>query len=455
MRNILTALFLLLALSSSAQVPVSIHASREDIPTLTRIVSIDAVRDDAILAYANEVELKLLEDYGYSFTQVELPDSKAINLTSSVSELREWHTYPTYSCYVEYMQLMAQQYPTLCKLDTIGYSVNNRLILCLQIHPQDVHDHAPQFFYSSTMHGDEVTGYYFMLRLIDTLLTGYQNNDNIRQLVNSVNIFINPLSNPDGTYHGGDNTLNGAQRYNGNDIDLNRNYPDPFGTPAMFPQQKENTAMIEYISAHDFKVSANLHGGAEVLNYPWDSFESNERLHPESEWWIAVSKRFMDTLRQFDSYHFRDVTRTGYINGGDWYVVTNGRQDYVNYYHNCLEMTMELSSTKKLSSDQLDNYWQFQHRSLINYISEALAFADTTCQGINAIPQSMQLHIYPNPTCDKVYLDAPHEAGELRNLYGIKIMDIKADSKEINLISLPAGAYLVRLGNKFGRIIKR
>ena len=140
----------------------------------------------------------------------------------------------------------ANQYPELCNLDTIGESVNGRLILCMHIQgARDVPEaaQAPEFFYSSTMHGDEVTGYVMMLRLIDTLLRGYGNNPQYTNLVDNVAIYINPLSNPDGTYRGGNNSIYGAMRYNANYVYLNRNYPDPFGTQPLSEQQPENTAL--------------------------------------------------------------------------------------------------------------------------------------------------------------------------------------------------------------------
>ena len=169
-----------------------------------------------------------------------------------------------------------------------------------------------------------------MLRLCDTLLGSYGTSRQITSLLDRTRIYINPLSNPDGTYYGGDSTVALARRYNADSVDLNRNYPDPFGTPPLDSLQPENKAMIAYVERHNFLLSANLHGGSEVMNYPWDSFTSYERLNEHSEWWQAVSKRFVDTCRRVDNRRFRDVRPAGYVNGGDWYVISNGRQDYFN-----------------------------------------------------------------------------------------------------------------------------
>ena len=85
----------------------------------------------------------------------------------------------------------------------------------------------PQVLYTSSMHGDETTGYVLLLRLIDYFTSHYGTDAEVTDMINGMEIWINPAANPDGTYHGGNNTVFGATRSNGNGIDLNRNYPDP------------------------------------------------------------------------------------------------------------------------------------------------------------------------------------------------------------------------------------
>ena len=303
--------------------------------------------------------------------------SKAVTMASDISQMAGWDRYPTYETYLAMMQRWAEDYPLLCQVDTIGYSVRGRLILCMHIEGGTGSGAAkPQFFYSSTIHGDEVTGYVMMLRLIDTLLSGYGSNAQYTDLMDRVAIYINPLANPDGTYIRGNNTVQGAIRYNANYVDLNRNYPDPFGTGAKAVLQPENEVMIDYVEQHDFRLSANLHGGSEVMNFPWDCFTSLQNPHPQADWWRVVCQRFVDTSRTVDATHFSDVNAQGYIAGGDWYVIHGGRQDYMNYYQNCLELTMEISVDKTLACERLPEYWSLLQHSLVNYISEILSLSE-------------------------------------------------------------------------------
>ena len=390
-----------------------------------------------------------------AFPPVEEAEAKALTMATTVEQMASWNRYPTYAVYLEMMQRWADEFPHLCHVDTIGTSVNGRLILSMYIQPQTDDDlYRPEFFYSSTIHGDELTGYVMMLRLIDTLLHGYGNNPQYTDLINRTRISINPLANPDGTYYGGDNTVQGAVRYNANNVDLNRNYPNPFGgaKPAV---QQENQAMIDYFDAHNFRLSANLHGGAEVMNYPWDSYTSLQNPHPQAAWWQEVCKRFVDTSRTYSPNHFNDTYNCGYTAGGDWYVITGGRQDYFNYYNGCLELTMEVSTIKKLSTSQLPAYWNFLQHSLVNYIEEIHTLPGGT-ERIADVEGSQPLSVYPNPATNHIIVKGTDGTAELYDVTG-RLVNTQASNQTItiDLHGLPTGIYLLRSGGKTATVVKQ
>ncbi len=365
----------------------------------------------------------------------EPPVAKAVTMATTIDEMASWDRYPTYDVYVEMMSRFAINYPEICRLDTIGFSVDNRMILCAVIHSrhltQVVH---PEFFYSSTMHGDEVTGFYFMLRLIDTLLRGYGVDSLLTNLVNEVVIYINPLANPDGTYRSGNSTINGSTRYNANGVDLNRNYPDPFGIEAEDPLQLENQAMMDYVGRHNFRMSANLHGGAEVMNYPWDSFTSNERQHPDWMWWEAVGRRYVDSVRAVAPTMFR--TRGGVTAGGDWYVISNGRQDWMNFYANCREMTIEVSTAKTLANNKLNTYWNAQYRSLVGYIQEIFNCPTANVSVSAPTSGSGRIKVGPNPTT------------------GVVTVETESGSHRIDLSDRPSGLHVITIDGRPIKVIK-
>ncbi|MCD4788642.1 MAG: PKD domain-containing protein, partial [Bacteroidales bacterium] len=59
-------------------------------------------------------------------------------------------------------------------------------------------------------------------------------------------------------------------------------------------------------------------------------------------------------------------------NGYAWYTIAGGRQDYMNYFHQCREFTLELSNIKLLPANQLPAYWDYNYRSFLNYMEQTL-----------------------------------------------------------------------------------
>ena len=100
--------------------------------------------------------------------------TKGIVSASNIAEAMEWDSYPTYTQYDSIMRHFNALYPDLCRLDTIGTSINGKLVLALKISDNaSANEDEPEVFYTSTIHGDELAGYVLMLRLADYLLSNY------------------------------------------------------------------------------------------------------------------------------------------------------------------------------------------------------------------------------------------------------------------------------------------
>ncbi|MCX6244115.1 MAG: M14 family zinc carboxypeptidase [Bacteroidetes bacterium] len=351
---------------------------RSEIGTLTKIISLDNVKGSEVFAYANRTEFGRFLELGYQYTILPSPGSllqeSELNMGGQKRKPGStvvWNFYPTYDQYVSYMVGFAASHPDICRLDTIGTSNQGRLILAVKISDSvNVNRAKPEFFYTSSIHGDETTGYICMMHLIDSILSGYGSVQRITNLVNNYQIYINPLANPDGTYHGGNSTVNGAQRYNANYIDLNRNFPDPKGGPHPdgYAWQVETKAFMHYDSIHHFVMSANFHGGAEVINYPWDTWS---RFHPDDNWMQFVSREYVDTVHLYAPAGYLTDLDNGITNGYAWYSIEGGRQDYTTYFHYGREMTMEISAVKLIPANQLLSFWNYNRRSFLNYIEES------------------------------------------------------------------------------------
>ncbi len=391
MKTYLTVTFTLLCIVSQAQNLISefnssdlfqdrgeiyfmLKNSSANTDALTKIISIDKVKDGNVYAYASMKEFNSLKEQ-FNFELVNLPKPGELSIepvTDDFREVLEWDVYPSYSSYLQLMQQFAIDYPELCIIDTIGTSVEGRLLLAARISDNvGIDEDEPEFLYTSSMHGDEITGYVLTLHLIDHLLTNYGSDERVTNLVNNIDIWINPLANPDGTYAGGNNTVYGSTRYNANYVDLNRNYPDPADGPHPDgnPWQAETVAFMNFAEHRNFVMAANFHGGAEVVNYPWDTWSRNTA---DYLWWHMVSRKYADTVHEYSPNGYFTDLDNGVTNGYAWYSINGGRQDYMNYFQQCREVTLEISSTKLIPANQLIDHWNYNYRSMINYMEEVL-----------------------------------------------------------------------------------
>ncbi len=296
-------------------------------------------------------------------------------MSSRIQSITEWDVYPTYDDYVNIMYKYANDYPDICQIIDAGSSVLGRKILFAKISDNvDQRETEPQFMFTSTMHGDETTGYVLMLRLIDSLLTSYGTDTKITNLIDNIEIWINPLANPDGTYHSGDSTVYSATRYNANGYDLNRNFPDPVN--GVHPEQQQETTVFRNLQeANNFSLIANFHGGTEVVNYPWDTWSNtgtDSRIHTDQTWYQFISQLYADTCQLFSPPNYMNLYDDGITNGGDWYVIHGGRQDYTNYYMWGREVTIEISDVHLIPADELPAHWEYNKRSLLNYMESVL-----------------------------------------------------------------------------------
>jgi len=309
-----------------------------------------------------------------------------------------WNRYPTYSTYLAMMDTFRTHHPNLCEIDTIlAATPGSHKILCAHI-SNNLSDNQgkPSVLYISTIHGDEVVGYYMMLRLIHYLLNSYGIDSYVTDLVNNIDLWICPLYNPDGTYFTSNDQINESPtsiRYNRHFEDLNRVFPEAGQPIAKSGYEPEVEAMMAFMSAHNFTLAANLHGGAEVFNYPWDKWKTWQRSHADAAWWNFVGRSFADTCHLYNANYMTEEDN-GVTEGGDWYVITGSMQDYHNWYLGTRHVTIEVSNNKVASSNNLSNLWGYAYRSLLNYIAEAdNGFHGTVTDSVTGEPLEALVYI--------------------------------------------------------------
>jgi len=348
--------------------------SREQLDQLTKIVSIDKVTGNTVFAYASRDEFDKFLNTNIQYQLLKHPNAsfKAKMLNAKLKKTYEWDwdLYLSYDAYVDTMYQFATDYPEICQVFSIGQSVDGRELLVAKLSDNiDTKEAEPQFFYSGQIHGDELVTSILMLRLIDYLTENYGTDAQATRLVDNIEIWINPLANPDGLYTNDNSTVEGAMRYNSNAIDLNRNFPDPEDGdhPDGKSWQAETLAFMALAEAQHFVMSANTHNGAEVVNYPWDTWATR---HADDDWWQLVSHEYADLAQLNSPAGYMDGFNDGITNGYDWYSINGGRQDYMNYFHQCREVTLEQSTIKAIAENELPAYWDYNRQAMLNYLEQ-------------------------------------------------------------------------------------
>jgi hypothetical protein len=251
------------------------------------------------------------------------------------------------------LQGIASSYPSIARYFTWGSSIQGRTIHGLVISDNVQVDEAePQVRYSSSMHGDEITGMVLTIDLAYWLVEHYgqAGYEDVTDLVDNYELYLIPAYNPDGTFLG--------QRYNANGVDLNRNFDEPAGTHTILEQ--ENVLFINWMNQRDIVLSLNYHGGALVMNYPWDYTYTRA---PDDEALQLVSLEY--STRNLPMYN--GAFSQGITNGADWYVITGSLQDWCYDQTDCVDVTCEVSNTKWPSGSSLPGYWDDNRDAMIAY----------------------------------------------------------------------------------------
>lgn len=193
-----------------------------------------------------------------------------------------------------------------------------------------VHEQGePEFKYVGNMHGDEVLGRELLIHFMVYMCENYGKSELITRLIDTTRIHIVPTINPDGYARAISGHSDG--RLNANKIDLNRNFPSTYQNETSVHMrsvrsnlnqilsslentskrqsaqgenkiQSETSAVIAWSKLYPFVLSANLHSGALVVNYPYDDNSEGrirETASPDDVTFKMLSKSFSMVFLKF------------------------------------------------------------------------------------------------------------------------------------------------------------
>ncbi len=353
---IILALFLTLSLSAHAKIVE--ESFWIDSPT-TETLNLLKSRPELTL---DHIETDGLEVYGPKGLKTFLEQTKIPHRKMEVTSQKARSAYPTPEEIEKELKSVTGKFPAIAQMFSIGKTSKNRDLWMIKISKNvNVNDQRPEFKFIANMHGDEIVGREMMVRLVKDLLFNYKKDQQITHLIDNLQIYIMPSMNPDGAAAG--------IRGNGKYVDLNRDFPD-FSTSdnqdKLDGRQLETQAVMKWQKDRRFVLSANFHGGAEVVNYPWDTVAEaykDEYKVKEMSLEYAGLAPYIGTSTAFEN---------GITNGYAWYEVNGGMQDWSIHYRNDLQITVEVSDDKWPDYSKVDYYYQQNKPALLRFMERAL-----------------------------------------------------------------------------------
>ena len=173
--------------------------------------------------------------------------------------------YYTYEQIVVIADSLATAYPSICEKVMYGTSVDGRELAALKISKNVTLDEfEAKIMFDGGIHGDEIGGSQNMIMFARDLCKGYRTNQTYIDLIDSCEIWIYYMVNPDGRVN--------MSRDNANMVDCNRDFSYMWDGEGNSPgpcSQPETKALRNCLLDHQFTIYTNFHSGSEVISYPW------------------------------------------------------------------------------------------------------------------------------------------------------------------------------------------
>jgi len=317
-----------------------VGANRDEVRTLENLgVIVNYVDARGVVAEVTPDEQKKIKNIGYT---IEI-------LTPNISQIYEQNflapstdgRYLTYSEFRDTMAIIAQNNFNICKLETLGLSYNGNLILAMKIsdNPQ-INEDEPVVYFEGAIHGDEKIGWAIVFELIKYLVRNYGTDTIVTRMVDNREIYLLPMLNPDGYNN------NPASRYNGNGVDLNRNWGWMWGNEAgqgAAPfSEPENRAVLAHIWRNPAVTYVSYHAGITFISHPWSYCSSAQNTIPELP------------LIQFLSARYDAFTHYTYGQGADSMYPINGSTKDFDYGYGMMGWSIEVHFDKTPPASEID-----------------------------------------------------------------------------------------------------
>jgi hypothetical protein len=307
-------------------------------------------------------------------------------ISDDIVKLKEEYraNYHSYDEVTGILRNLVSNYPSICKLDSIGQSYEGRWVYAVKISDNPVVEDStePGILFDALHHAREWATIEAILFYADTLTKGYGNDPVITDLIDNNEIWLIPIVNPDGyvyDYPGQNMWRKNRKPFLGiTGTDPNRNYNgclngDPYGDWCSVPSGGSMSnnpgsnvfcgaysgfadvvqSMMEFHRTHDINVNITYHSYAEEIIWPWAyNASTTHQPTPDSTVYENIANEMASRIQR--------VGGGNYVASGSLYPNTGTTRSWVYGYHHylkgtsCLSYTIEIGTAFYQSVSDLD-----------------------------------------------------------------------------------------------------
>lgn len=264
--------------------------------------------------------------------------------------------YYTYDEIIGIADSLVASYPQICKKIMWGTSIGGRQLTALKISDNvDIDEPEPEILFDGGIHGDEVGASQNIILYARDLLNGYGLNPTFTNLINTREIWLYLMVNPDGRVN--------MSRYNGNFVDCNRDCGymwDGEGNSSGAFSQVETKALRDCILDNQFVVHTSYHSGTEIVAYPWSYRGDMTRDHTHINNLASV---------------YSDYSGYSYLEWGQGYTqmypINGSTKDFVYGELGSIGWSIEISNNKQPPASQISMYYEYNSPAMTEMINRA------------------------------------------------------------------------------------
>jgi len=309
--------------------------------------------------------------------------------------LPDWNdgNYHDYYDTIQLLYEFNEKYPQLISIFPIGESVKGKEILCARITNENNNSNKFSGLMDACIHGHEWESCEGLLYLTEYLLINSQTNASIIQILNTTELYVVPIVNPDGRQK--------DQRWNENGVDLNRNFDVFFGKlrghciplgrifernkipivkipfvnmysgwfyncgkyPFSEPETRALKDLMTSLDKRNFSFYLNIHTPTHNLLTPWLSYKAPFEVTTQEQNVFNYAKDWLENNTEYEAYRGGSVKRGGIAM--DWcfkefhvpsFIIELYSMEYVRYH------------------GKIFKYYTHEHHDLVHWMKASLPF---------------------------------------------------------------------------------